>query len=343
MKIVYANADHNVQWREFVKTHDQCANYHQWEWKDIIESNFHWQSSYLMVEDNQRIVGILPLFVQTSWLLGKWVSSMPLLQSGGIVADNQDSAELLLREAFSITGRIGAKYLELRRGSVHALGLTSRSDKVRAVLPISTDTPRMLRDLDRKVRTSVRKAEKSGFTMEFGGMNLLDEFYSVFCENMRDLGTPVYRRRFFQSILTAFPQEAFIAIVRLQNIPIASCFLLGFQQTIESAWAASLRKYLPLKPNVFLHWNTFQFAAQRGYTIFDFGRSTKGSGVHQYKMQWGSEEVPLDWTYWSPDNKQVSTLSRHNPKLQFAVNAWRHLPLSIANRIGPVLVKHLPS
>jgi serine/alanine adding enzyme len=343
MNIVYADADHNGIWREFVKTHNDCASYHEWEWKHIIESNFHWQSFYLMAEDNQKIAGILPLFVQSSWLLGKWVSSMPLLQGGGIIADNQDAAESLLREAFSATDRIGAKYLELRHTSACSSGLTPRTDKVRAVLHISTDTPRMLRALDSKVRTSIRKAEKSGFTIEFGSMDLLNDFYSVFCENMRDLGTPVYERRFFQSILTAFPNEAFIAIVRLRNIPVACCFLLGFRQTIESVWAASLRKYLALKPNVFLHWNTFCFAAQRGYTRFDFGRSTKDSGVHQYKMQWGSEEIPLDWAYWSPNNKQVSALNRHDPKLQFAVNAWRRLPLPIANRIGPVLVRHLPS
>ena len=343
MNIIYADADHNVKWTEFVKTHGDCANHHQWEWKDIIESNFHWQSLYLMAEDKQKIVGILPLFVQNSWLLGKWVSSMPLLQGGGIIADNQEAAELLLREAFSVTDRSGAKYLELRGTSGNAPRLTPRTDKVRAVLHISTDTPGMLRNLDPKVRTSIRKAEKSGFTIEFGGMELLDNFYSVFCENMRDLGTPVYERRFFQSILTRFPHESFIAIVRLQETPVACCFLLGFRHTIESVWAASVRKYLPLKPNVFLHWNAFSFAAQRGYTVFDFGRSTKGSGVHQYKMQWGSEEIPLDWTYWSPKNKQVTGLDRHNPKLQFAVNAWRRLPLPIANRIGPVLVRHLPS
>jgi len=343
MNIVYADADHNVKWREFVKTHNDCANYHQWEWKDIIESTFHWRSFYLMAEDKQKIAGIFPLFVQNSWLLGKWVSSMPLLQGGGIIAESVEAAELLLREAFSLTDRIGAKYLELRHTSVYFSGLTQRTDKVRAVLHISTDSPRMLRNLNPKVRASIRKAEKSDFTIVFGGMELLDDFYSVFCQNMRDLGSPVYDRRFFQSILTAFPHEVFIAIVRLRNTPIACCFLLGFRQTIESAWAASVRKYLPLKPNVFLHWNTFSFAAQRGYTVFDFGRSTKGSGVHQYKMQWGSQEIPLDWTYWSPGNLQVSALDRHNPKLRFAVSAWRRLPLPIANRIGPVLVRHLPS
>ena len=179
MNIVYADNRNADRWQEFVWTHEDCSLYHRWEWKKTIEGCFGWESFYVMAGQNGAIVGILPLFVQKSWLLRKWVSSMPLLQGGGIIADNQDAAELLLREAFSLTGRIGAKYLELRHTSVYAPGLTPRTDKVRAVLHISTDTPRMLRDFDPKVRTSIRKAEKSGFTIEFGGMDLLDDFYSV--------------------------------------------------------------------------------------------------------------------------------------------------------------------
>ena len=38
-----------------------------------------------------------------------------------------------------------------------------------------------------------------------GGRELVPEFYEVFARNMRDLGTPVYARRFFETILEEFP------------------------------------------------------------------------------------------------------------------------------------------
>ena len=343
MNTVYANPSSAEQWQEFVQRQTDCTNYHRWKWKEIIENNFGWQSFYLMANEDDKIRGILPLFFQKSRLLGKWLSSMPLFQGGGIVAETPEVAGLLLGEASATAVRVGAKYLELRQDSVHEVGLASRTDKVKAILRIDADSQKMLRAFDSRVRTSIRKGERAGLKVQFGGTELLDDFYAVFSENMRDLGTPVYGRRFFGNILGAFPNEAFISIVRFERRPIACDFLLGFRQTMESAWAASIRKYLPLKPNMFLHWNAFCFAAERGYRIFDFGRSTSGSGPHRYKMQWGSDEIPLPWSYWFPRKEQVQTLDRHNPKLQFAITAWRQLPLSIANRVGPILVKHLPS
>lgn len=296
-----------------------------------------------MAEENGTVRGILPLFVQKSWLLGKWVCSMPLVQGGGVAAENLEASQQLLQKACALTVEVGGKYLELRGCSAQTCGLKRRDDKVKAVLSLNDDPQKMLQAFDSRVRTSIRKAQKAGLSCHFGGAELLADFYVVFSENMRDLGTPVYERRFFEDVLQAFSRECFLCVVRFEGKPIACDLLVGFRQTIESAWAASIRKYLSLKPNMFLHWNAFCFAADRGYSVFDFGRSTAGSGTHRYKMQWGSQEIPLNWSYWCPGEQKVQTLDRHNPKLRFAIGAWRKLPLSIANRVGPVLVKHLPS
>jgi serine/alanine adding enzyme len=343
MNILYANDNFATQWDNFVQNHPHSTNYHRWQWRRIIETNFGWRSLPLMLEENGQLRGILPLYLQNSRLLGKWLSSVPLFQAGGILADTADTASALLHDACALTQRLGAKYLELRQSAPQIDGLTVRGDRVKAVLPVQSDPQEMLHSLDSRVRTSIRKAEKSALTVQFGAVDLLDDFYSVFARNMRDLGTPVYHKGFFADILAAFPNESFIAVVRSAGKPVACDFLLGYRHTLESAWAASIRDYLSLKPNMFLHWKAFCFAAQRGYSMFDFGRSVAGSGPHRYKMQWGSLELPLPWSYWSLQKQQVQALNRHNPKLQFAISAWRNLPLAIANRVGPVLVKHLPS
>jgi FemAB-related protein (PEP-CTERM system-associated) len=343
MNILCATDSSAVQWDNFVQNYPHSTNYHRWHWKRIIENNFGWQSLPLMVEENGHLRGILPLFFQNSRLLGRWVSSVPLFQSGGILADTPEAASALLHEACALTQRLSAKYLELRQSVPQIDGLTVRGDRVKAILTVQANPQEMLQSLDSRVRTSIRKAERSALTVHFGAADLLDEFYSVFARNMRDLGTPVYHKRFFADILTAFPNESFIAVVRSAGKSVACDFLLGYRRAMESAWAASIREFLPLKPNMLLHWKAFCFAAEHGYSIFDFGRSIAGSGPHRYKMQWGSQEIPLPWSYWSSQKQQVQALNRHNPKLQLAISAWRNLPLAIANRVGPVLVKHLPS
>lgn len=344
MKIEVCSTKEHEQWRNFVDNHVHATGYHRWEWKEVVQDSFGWPTFYLMASEFGTVKGILPIVLQDSWLLGKSASSMPLLQGGGILATDSKAAEALLQRAIEISATAGAKYLELRHQSDPKLGLPMRTDKIRDVLTIDEDTERMFKSLDSRLRTSIRKGSKAGLVASFGGRDLLDEFYSVFAHNMRDLGTPVYSKSFFANVLAALTPDVHICVVRDKNKPVASAFLIGYRDAIESAWASSIRESLPLKPNQFLHWSVVCFAADKGYRVLDFGRSSAGSGTHNYKAQWGCETFPLYWYYWAPNSVGASVAAnRQDPKFRLAIRAWQKLPLTIANWLGPTVVRHFPS
>ena len=344
MKIeVCSTKEQERSWRNFVNNHVQATGYHRWEWKEVVENSFGWATFYLMASELGTVQGILPIVLQDSWLLGKSASSMPLLQGGGVLANDPEAAEALLQYAIDISQRSGAKYLELRYQSDPKLGLPMRKDKIRDVLAIDEDTERMFRSLDSRLRTSIRKGSNAGLVAEFGGRNLLDEFYFVFARNMRDLGTPVYAKSFFENVIASLAPNVHICVVRDGIKPVASAFLIGYRDAIESAWASSIRESLKLKPNQFLHWNVVCFAARKRYRVLDFGRSSVGSGTHNYKAQWGSETFTLYWCYWAPTIGRSVAVDRNDAKFRFAIRAWQKLPLTIANWLGPTVVRHLPS
>ena len=91
---------------------------------------------------------------------------------------------------------------------------------------------------------------------------------------MRELGTPVYSRKFFAAILEHFPQESFVCRVRHGEQIVAAGFLTGYRGTMEANWSAASPKAMNLRPNMFLFWQMLCFAGRRGYRIFDFGRSS---------------------------------------------------------------------
>ena len=80
--------------------------------------------------------------------------------------------------------------------------------KVALTLPLPADPDSLWRQLDRSVRNQIRKAERSGLTIEFGGTGALDDFYAVFATRMRELGSPVHGRPFFDAIVAAFGSRA---------------------------------------------------------------------------------------------------------------------------------------
>jgi len=188
----------------------------------------------------------------------------------------------------------------------------------------------------------VRKAEKNEMTSRAGGAELLDHLYAVFARNMRDLGTPVYSRRFFDAVLAAFPDSARVFVVDHQDITVAAGITLSFRNTVENPWASSLREYRPLAPNTLLYWRMVEQAIATGHTTFDFGRSTPNEGTYKFKAQWGAEPTPLHWEYLLSGGRSLPDLSPSNPKYRAAVAVWARLPLAVTNRLGPHIVRSIP-
>jgi serine/alanine adding enzyme len=326
------------RWEQFIQRHSECTNYHRWSWKSVFEQVFGWQAMYLIAEEDGVVRGILPLIHQRC-MLRSYLSSMPHMKGGGIVAESSEAEMALFKAAVAEAQRLNATYLELRHLAEHELPLMERHDKVAAMVSVASTSDERLRRLEKKTRNLVRKSLTYGMTAQFGGADLLGAFYDVYRRNMRDLGSPSYSRRFFAEILNRIP-ETRICLVHRQGQVVAGGFLLGFRGILEVAWASSYRKFLNFKPNMFLYWNILEFAAEHGYEFLDFGRSSRDSGTLEFKLQWGAVQSDLHWGYWR--RNQTCTYSSRSGGMQLASRLWKRLPLAMTNILGPALVRKIP-
>jgi FemAB-related protein (PEP-CTERM system-associated) len=188
----------------------------------------------------------------------------------------------------------------------------------------------------------VRKAQKEHLVTASGTSDVVGEFYQVFAENMRDLGTPVYSRRLFDRVLAEFGDRARVFVVRLADRPIAGAVAMTFRDTVLVPWASALRSFRALCPNMLLYWSMLEHAVRYGIRRFDFGRSSPGGGTHQFKLQWGAVEHPLYWEYLLLDHSSVPDHGPTNPKFQTAIALWKRSPLWLTNAVGPHIVRFIP-
>lgn len=342
MQVVLLSDGDSQRWDSFVHSHPDATNFHQWGWKVVIERTFEWPCYYLAAVDGDQVRGILPIVWQKSVLFGSYMTSLPFLNAGGVVTDSESTGTMLIEAGIQLAKEKSVQYLELRHRSDKHLSMVTKTNKVVVIKEVQSDADAMFKALDKKVRADVRKSEKSGFVCEFGGKELIEDFYRVFAVNMRDLGTPVYTKKLFENIFEVFPDRTYICRIRLGTETVAASFLTGYRDSVEVSWSSSLRKYLQLKPNMFLYWNLLSFAGRQGYTIFDFGRSTVGAGTHKFKLQWGVKEIPLYWNYWLRDGGELPEKNPNNPKYKLALSAWQMLPVVVTRLIGPKIVRCLP-
>jgi FemAB-related protein (PEP-CTERM system-associated) len=332
-----------ADWDAYVNGSPDATIYHLTAWRGVFERAFGHRSEYLSAHRNGTILGVLPLVEMRSWLFGKFMVSLPFVNYGGVLADDDQTASTLFEHAGRLATQRGLSHVELRHLRQRFPNAPAKRHKVTMKLALAPDTEAMWGILDRKVRNQVRKAEKVGLVCEIGGKELIDAFYSVFATNMRDLGTPVYAKRFFEEIFAAFNDQTTMLVVRTSNgAAIAAGIGLRYRDTLEMPWASSLKAYRAMCANNLLYWCAIKHAISRGCTSFDFGRSTPNEGTYNFKQQWGAEPEPLCWEYSLSRNASMPDQSPKNPKFSVAIEIWKRLPQWAANAIGPGIVRSIP-
>ena len=135
----------------------------------------------------------------------------------------------LISKAIELADQLNVKHLELRheRHVEHA-GLNRVStEKVHMRLALPETSEALWDGLKSKLRSQIRKPlNNEELQAHFGRFERLDEFYDIFCRNMRDLGTPPFSRQLFGQMLQEFGEQAEICTVTLMGKPVASGFLL---------------------------------------------------------------------------------------------------------------------
>ncbi len=327
-------------WNEFVRAQDGWTHFHLFEWKNVIQEVFGHECIYLTAVDrDDALSGVLPLVRVKSRIFGHYLVSMPFLNYGGPLG-TAGAIRKLVDHAVHLARESDADLLELRSRTRLDLDLPVSHRKVDVILELPDNPAALWSQFKTKRRTRIRRAEKEGVEVRFG-LSELDTFYTVFRRHMRDLGTPVLSRHIFESIGDHFPDDVRFVTAYLKGVPIASGCGFTWDREFEMTWGASLQEFNKWAPNMLLYWKTMEQAIGEGVRVFNFGRCTPGGGTHKFKLQWGSREIPLFW-YQHAATLTEGTPSPDDSRYSWGPRIWKHLPLPLANLMGPAIVRNIP-
>ncbi|MEJ2516366.1 MAG: FemAB family PEP-CTERM system-associated protein [Gammaproteobacteria bacterium] len=326
------------EWDTYAGSHPWRTVYHGTAYRDAVAEAFGLPFHGLVARDTAGVVrGVLPLFRQKSRLFGDHMVSVAYASHGGPLADSPDIARELLVAAAGLADELGCDLLEVRDTRDHGLDWPLRAEKKVLMIRELPDTPEALgKELGSKLRSQCRRALKEGAEVIHGGAELVEDFYPVFAANMRDLGTPVYPRRWFEILARHLDGMVRLVIVRMSGRPVAAAFLLRWGDTVEIPWAASVREFNRFSVNMLLYREALDWSIESGAKWFDFGRSTLDEGTYRFKSQWGAEPVPIHWLKRRRENATPEPeLNPGGGIMASAVKVWQKLPLGVANWLGP--------
>lgn len=331
-------------WDDYVENHSQASIYHLSAWKTLIEKTFKHQCLYFYAKNTEgEICGVLPSVNLKSKLFGNFIVSMPYFNYGGVLADNDEIAQQLNEYLQQQAIKHNVSHIQYRESAERSENvLPASTSKVNMILQLPETAEDLGKLIGSKRRSQIKRPIKEGVSHKIGHEELLADFYQVFCQNMRDLGTPVYSKKFFINILEAFKENCSICIVYWQGKPVSAGFLIRYKDRLEIPWASTLSYANRISVNMYLYWQILSYAIEMGCQEFDFGRSTIDEGTYRFKKQWKSEPQQCYWYHWVPEGGELPNLSPSNAKFDLAITLWKKLPLPVANTLGPFLVKNLP-
>ena len=338
------------RWDAYIAGHPDGSPYHLFAWKQAVELVYGHRSYYFYAKSGGHLIGVFPLFHLHFPGIVNELTALPYCDIGNCLCDGDAVQDALLIEVLKLQKQLRSKKLHLR-GPLKETLLKNKlvkkdaSNKVRMLLDLPANSEDLFSSFKSKLRSQIRKAEKNGIVFRWVGIEELDKIYSVFSQNMHELGSPVHAKDWFRSILEHYKNNGKVGLTTFEGKAVGMAIILLSGSRVSIPWASTLRDFNHLSPNMLIYWNVLKYSADSGCKLFDFGRSTEREGTYNFKKQWGAQPVPLQWysVILSSINKapEQEKQLRHPYTREFLANVWRRFPLSLANFIGPSLRKYI--
>ena len=326
-------------WNAFVHAHPEGTFFHRAEWRDVLQRAFGHRAHYLLAERDGEIRAVLPLAEVKSLLFGHALVSTPFCVYGGIVSADAAGHAALEEAACRLAQEHQVDHLEMRnRRRLHPdwaakdLYFTFRK-------PIDADAERNMLAIPRKQRAMVRKGIKEGLRAEVDSS--VDRHYRMYSSSMRNLGSPIFARRYLEILKEAFGDACDVVTILKDDEPVASVLNFYFRDEVLPYYGGGTARARALAANDFMYWQVMERARQRGCRVFDYGRSKRDTGAFDFKTNWGFEPSQLFYEYYLVRRKDMPNLSPSNPRFGTAIRVWQHLPVRVTQLVGPHLAKYL--
>jgi len=338
------------EWNDFVSTQASAQLGHAAEWVGVLERAYGVEVIALAARDDAgEIRGVLPIARFRGLTGRRELVSLPYLDAAGVLAANPAAEEAFVAAACACARESGAAAVELRTLEPGAPDGSQDADvaptphRVDLRLALERDEEAQWSAVGAKVRNQTRKAEREG--LELGaatGLDAIDAFYLPFCQNMRDLGSPVHGRALFEEVVRAFGDAARVITCHGGGPSVGGLIAIDFAGTVSVPWASTLREERRRCPNNLIYWEALRWAISRGAATFDFGRSPVGEGTWRFKKGWGALEVPLRWSRFDPQRRPLPVEAiGDDPTMSRLSRVWARLPVGLTRALGPRIRRRL--
>jgi len=300
-------------WEDILDKSSQATPFHSWEWLEVLEKCYPWNCVRLVLECDNRPVGVFPFALVPLGNRGIFhiAHSLPPEEFCGPAfiddADERSRQEVASRLMDETTISLGKNWRILgvsaslsplnyqtplgqahwrrlgyeitRYGDDYATSLVQRS-------------PAIWDEYSKECRWSVRKAiERRVTTLEVKDQRLLPECHALYAESMAHAREPAtYPLTTFYETFNILNDKAEFYLAEWNDQRIGTAIVLS-NSNMAFYWIGGIARekhYMRVYPLHLLLHNAIEKAKERGVRLFGLGKAPT-KGLRMFKGSWGSQ------------------------------------------------------
>jgi len=341
MEVKILDKDHAEVWDQFVMENPHAIAWHLWEWSRLVEKHHGCRFFPLAVLNGAEILGILPLYHARTFTGKNRLISVAHAVAGGILADDQEVRDRLLNRAVSLCEELGCSGLTLKQYKIPMPGKFRTDDNYyNRELSLEGGEEALLGRISEINRQIIEKVSGEDLTLEYPSSDH-SGFYRFMLRHHRRKGVPCAGKGWIRDLETLGMYR--IAVLKRNGRPLAATMVKEFRDTISFPFtSASGNAEQDQLPVYRLYWELMKEYSKRGFRICHSGRIPLTDDVDAFRLGWGGTRYPYHYQYY-PDTGGVTEFSqKRNWKRKLVGTFWKRIPLSLAGKVGPFIVRQFP-
>lgn len=332
------------RWDSWVSEYPNAQVFHLSAWAKVLRDTYGFEPQYFAASapeiDTRHL---LPVVEVDSWLTGRRGISLPFSDLCPVLGGDGRIAAEVFKTLVDRGIERRWRYIETRDAAPVWPNATPTSSYYTHTLDVSRSESAVISSFDPVVRRNIRKAEKSGVTIEVcSDLASVREHFRLHAFTRKRHGLPPQPFRFFEAIQKHIlqPGHGFIAAARLHERTIASVMFFRLGTLAFFKFGASDERYQACRPTNLALWAAIRHSMQTGALTVHFGRNALNhESLRRFKLSWGSSESRVD--YFRYDLVESRFAIEPNLLSGWQNHAFRLLPRHLSRIIGSLLYRHI--
>ena len=336
MEIV-SSVDEN-EWNKFLDICDTATIYHTPEWKKLMEETFNYDPYYIFAKDNEKIVGLLPMFHVKSKLAGDSLCCVPFAHECGPIGDVNVLNKMIEDGIdFYRNKEIGSDKHHFNRHIEIKDSLLSEFHK-QSIFSIYILELSSVSNTWNTIHKSIRRyIKKSLAEVEISKSNSIEDaelFYHANCRNKQDKGILAHPKDLFINIARLMPEYIDIYLAKFDGKIIGGIFNINYKNKVFYGFGATDPRYTDQHPLYACLWKSIEDACKNNYRTFDFGLAANNEpGMINFKKRWGAIEKKLYYSYYPMIEEGSGEASS---RYQIMAKIIKKLPIQVYKKFSDI-------